>query len=110
MISLPIYQNYKFFYEIDLEENMAFNFSFEYSEFCNTFLISMQKDDEYIFYNLALVPGIDFLQSSGIGELGILSLVDNAKISQENPTQIEDFKKRFSLIYISKKEVQDEIV
>jgi hypothetical protein len=100
MIKLPIYQNFKFFYEIFLDD-IAYDFDFSWNEFNNTFLISMKKEDKYIFKDIALVPGVNFLKTTGIGELGILELIDTQVLTQEDPLFMEDFINRFQLIYIS---------
>jgi len=104
MIILPIYQNYKFHYHIYLD-NIDLTFYFKWSIAANTFLFSMYRDDEVLFYNIALVPNVDFLKTVGIGELGNLILVDTQNATQSEPSFIEDFKARFSLIYITKEEI-----
>ena len=105
MIILPIYQNYKFHYEIMLDD-VTYSFEFSWSVLNKTFLVSMKKlDSEYIFRKLALVPGIDLLKTSGIGELGKLRLIDTQDNNEQDPVSIEDFNHRYALVYMSIEEL-----
>jgi len=107
MTTLPIYQNYKFYYHIYLDD-IDFKFTFKWNIIANTFLFSMYKDEDIIFLNTALVPNVDFLKVSGIGELGKLILLDTQDASQAEPQVIEDFKSRFLLIYSNKEELNEQ--
>jgi hypothetical protein len=105
MERLPIYQNYKFNYSVYLDDT-DYDLEFSWSVANKTFLLSMyKKDGTCIFFKTALVPGIDFLKVSGIGELGALTLLDVQNESAQDPELIEDFQTRYQLIYASNEEV-----
>jgi hypothetical protein len=105
MIKLPIYQNYSFYYDIYLDK-VTYTFSFAWNDIVKSFLFTMEsKDETIVFDKIALVPGVDFLKTSGIGELGKLYLIDTQNYIDNEPLQIDDFISRFQLIYVNKDDI-----
>lgn len=104
MITLPIFQNYQFYYDLFLEDT-TYTFEYTWNNIAKTFLCTMKKNSTIIFEKIALVPGIDFLKTSGVGELGKLTLLDTQEFKNDEPLDITEFKNRFQFIYIQKDEL-----
>ena len=103
MIILPIFNNYHFSYDMQLEKR-TYWFAFKYNRAAKTFLMSMRDSDRTLFKDIALVTGIDLLKTSAAGELGVMFLADMQDFNQHDPEDIGQFVSRFKLAYFTKAE------